>query len=281
MAALPTSRVKRAPTGRLQPGPHGHPQATVAVAFVVLLLVLATTSQGAFAVSRWAPLALFALAILLGALLARDGFAFRPRSVVVALAGIWGLAAWSMLSMLWAKSSGDAFVAGDRTILYAAIATLPFVLPLVAALAGGGRVGDRGRDRRDRGLRARQVAGRRGAAVPGRTPERRRSTTATPPRCCSRCRCGRSSSATAARATGAVVRAVGAGAGNAVPGAGVPDPVARDPARARRRRVPGALASGPTGCAEPGWRSWLSRGLPLRRRGCCVRFTRSTAGTAS
>src|ERR1700722_19623926 len=85
--------------GPSPPSPHGLPQATIAIAFVVLLLVLATTSQGAFAVSRWAPLALFALAILVGSLLARDGFALRSRSVVIALAGIWGLAAWSMLSM--------------------------------------------------------------------------------------------------------------------------------------------------------------------------------------
>ena len=35
-----------------------------------------------------------------------------------------------MLSMVWAKSSGNAFEAGDRMILYAAIATLPFAFPL-------------------------------------------------------------------------------------------------------------------------------------------------------
>ncbi len=35
-----------------------------------------------------------------------------------------------MLSMVWAKSSGNAFEAGDRMILYAAIATLPFAFPV-------------------------------------------------------------------------------------------------------------------------------------------------------
>ena len=109
---------------------HGIPQATIAVAFAVLLLVLATTSQGAFAISRWAPLTLFTLALLIGALLARGGIAFRSRPVYVALGAVWGLAAWSMLSMVWAKSSGNAFEAGDRMILYAAIATLPFAFPL-------------------------------------------------------------------------------------------------------------------------------------------------------
>ena len=109
---------------------HGIPQATIAVAFAVLLLVLATTSQGAFAISRWAPLTLFTLAALIGALLARGGIAFRSRPVYVALGAIWALALWSMLSMVWAKSSGNAFEAGDRMILYAAIATLPFAFPL-------------------------------------------------------------------------------------------------------------------------------------------------------
>ena len=117
---------------RQLPGEHQHriPQATIAVAFAVLLLVLATTSQGAFAISRWAPLTLFTLAALIGALLARGGVAFRSRPVYVALGAIWALAAWSMLSMVWAKSSGNAFEAGDRMILYAAIATLPFAFPV-------------------------------------------------------------------------------------------------------------------------------------------------------
>lgn len=111
--------------------PHTVPQATMVVAFVVVLLVLATTSQGAFAISRWAPLALFLLAALLGGLLVpgrRVLAASRP--ACLALIGIWGLALWSLLSMLWAASSGDAFQAADRTVLYAAIVSLPFALPL-------------------------------------------------------------------------------------------------------------------------------------------------------
>jgi hypothetical protein len=111
----------------------------VSVAFSVILLVLATTSQGAFAISRWAPLTLFTLAVLIGALLARGRLAFNSRSVIVALSGIWGLAAWSLLSMLWAQSSASAFQAGDRMCLYAAIATLPFVVPVSRrALAAAG-----------------------------------------------------------------------------------------------------------------------------------------------
>lgn len=116
-------------------GPEPPPQHTVSpavgpIAFMVLLLVLATTSQGAFEINRWTPLALFALAVLIGALLTRGGLALRSPAIRVALGGLWGLAAWSMLSMLWAQSSAGAFEAGNRMILYAAIVTLPFALPM-------------------------------------------------------------------------------------------------------------------------------------------------------
>jgi len=122
-----------------RPRPHGTSQAVVAISFVVLLLVLATISQGAFAISRWAPLALFALALLLGALSARGRLAVRSRATGLALGGIWGLALWSMLSMLWAQSSGNAFSTAGTMILYAAIATLPFALPISRrALAAAG-----------------------------------------------------------------------------------------------------------------------------------------------
>jgi hypothetical protein len=115
-------------TRRSRPG--GPAQATVAVGFVLLLLVLVTTSQGGFQIGRWTPLALFALAVLLGGLLARGRLAVNSRAARLALVGIWGLAAWSMASMLWAQSASDAFAAADRWILYAAIATLPLALPL-------------------------------------------------------------------------------------------------------------------------------------------------------
>jgi hypothetical protein len=104
--------------------------AAVAIAFVVGLLVLATTSQGAYAISRWAPLGLFVFAILLGAVVAGHRVAVRTRAMLIALGGIWGAAIVSLASMLWAQSAGDAFMAGNRMLLYAAIATLPFVLPL-------------------------------------------------------------------------------------------------------------------------------------------------------
>jgi hypothetical protein len=111
----------------------------VAISFVILLLVLATTSQGAFSISHWAPLALFTLAILIGAWAARGRAAAFSTGSRVALVSIWGLAAWSLLSMLWASSSADAWIAADRTILYAALFTLPFAfsLPRTSLAAAG------------------------------------------------------------------------------------------------------------------------------------------------
>lgn len=109
------------------------------IGFVVLLLVLTTMSQGAFAVSRWAPLGLLILGLLVGAVLARGRLAVPTRSVGVALISIWGLAVWSMLSMLWAQSPGDAFTSANTVVLYAAVVTVPFMLPMSRrnlALAG-------------------------------------------------------------------------------------------------------------------------------------------------
>jgi hypothetical protein len=102
----------------------------VAALFAVLLLVLATTSQGAFQISRWAPLALFTLAILLGSALTRGRLAVRSRATHVALVSIWGLAGWALASMAWAQSPADALASAGMLLFYAAIVTLAFVLPL-------------------------------------------------------------------------------------------------------------------------------------------------------
>ncbi len=113
--------------------PAGHssrPPATLAAGFAVVLLLLATVSQGAFAVSRWAPLTLFVLAVVIAALCARGVLSIASRGVMAALAGIWGLAIWSLLSMLWADAPDNAFVAGSQVVLYAGIFSLPFLLPL-------------------------------------------------------------------------------------------------------------------------------------------------------
>ncbi len=95
--------------------------------FVLLLLVLATASDGAFAIRQWAPPAIFLVA-LLAALIGAGGGAPLPRPWgPVALAGWWAFAGWSLLSVTWAASPGDALIGGLRDVLYAAVVTLPLV----------------------------------------------------------------------------------------------------------------------------------------------------------
>ncbi len=91
---------------------------------------MATVSQGAFGISRWAPLTLFVLAVLITTVGVHGRLSTSSPWVRVALAGIWGLAIWSLLSMLWAAAPDPAFVAGSQLVLYAGIFTLPFLLPL-------------------------------------------------------------------------------------------------------------------------------------------------------
>src|ERR1700685_4046014 len=76
----PDGQTSNGKVPRAPPPPHsGQAQATVAVGFVLLLLVLVTTSQGGFQIGRWTPLALFALAVLLGGLVTRGRAAIASR----------------------------------------------------------------------------------------------------------------------------------------------------------------------------------------------------------
>jgi hypothetical protein len=98
------------------------------VVLLGLMLLVATGWQGAFAVRYWAPVAAFALLLLGVVQLSGGGVALRRPSLRVAVGAIWALAAWSLLSALWATSPGDAWEAGARYLLYAALFTVPIVL---------------------------------------------------------------------------------------------------------------------------------------------------------
>src|SRR4051812_4950190 len=97
--------------------------AVLPTALVVLLLVLAVSFDGAFHLRHWAPTALLALVTLLAMHLA-GGTAMPRGALRVALFAIWGFAAWTLLSMLWAESPALAWEGANRTILYAALASL-------------------------------------------------------------------------------------------------------------------------------------------------------------
>ena len=93
-------------------------------AFAALLIVLSTWWDGRpFAIRHWAPPALFVLVVLL-VLNAAGAVAPRSRPLRVALAALRGLALWIALSALWSDSPGGAWEAANRTVLYAALASL-------------------------------------------------------------------------------------------------------------------------------------------------------------
>ena len=132
---------------RVEPGPIAPAQASdaalptlVPVLLAVLVLFIALSVNGAYAIRHWAPIALFVLVVLASAARRR----LRGTPLVAALA-IWGLAGWSLASALWGASPQSAVEHGARILLYAGLFTLPLVtlrdrhsVRTVAAVALGG-----------------------------------------------------------------------------------------------------------------------------------------------
>ena len=98
------------------------------VAVVALLLLLATWFDGGFDVRYWAPIAILTLAFLVSSLLS-GGLRIDRGPFALAVAGLWGLAAWSALSAIWAESPALAWEGAGQTALYAALVTLVATLP--------------------------------------------------------------------------------------------------------------------------------------------------------
>src|SRR5204862_7680719 len=94
----------------------------VPVVVSVLLLFVALSVNGAFAVRHWAPICLFVLVILASA--RRRSLGAAP---LVAVLGLFGLAAWALASTLWAAAPGSALEGGARVLLYAGLFALPVV----------------------------------------------------------------------------------------------------------------------------------------------------------
>jgi uncharacterized membrane protein YidH (DUF202 family) len=69
--------------------------------------------------SLWAGLLACAL-LAVAAVSVRAGLP-RDRAVVLAIGGLAGLAAWTLLSTAWAPIKGDAYQAGQQAVLYAAV----------------------------------------------------------------------------------------------------------------------------------------------------------------
>ncbi len=111
--------------------PHEHASAVqlaLPALFVVALLLLGTAFKGAFEIKQWGPPTLFVLVLLATLVAAGGGAPVRPRTLSVSVAGLWALAALGVLSALWAGAPAEAIESGLRTVLYAAVFTVPIVV---------------------------------------------------------------------------------------------------------------------------------------------------------
>ncbi|HEY6638860.1 MAG TPA: O-antigen ligase family protein [Solirubrobacterales bacterium] len=94
---------------------------------VAALLVLAAAFDGAFALRYWALIAILALTILI-ATQVTGGIHVDRGALSVAVGLVWAFAAWTLLSSIWAESAARAWEGAARTILYAAVITVPLAL---------------------------------------------------------------------------------------------------------------------------------------------------------
>lgn len=119
-----------APAAESSTAAHPPPPAWVTAApaaFVVGLLLLATAFQGAFELRHWGPPAIFGLLLLATILAVGGGAPVKRTWLAVLLTGIWGLAAWTLLSAVWSPAPSEAWEAGARTMLYAVLVTVPAI----------------------------------------------------------------------------------------------------------------------------------------------------------
>lgn len=87
-----------------------------------VMLLVASSTNGGFALHQWGPLAVFALVALVVAPMSRTS---RPALVMVA--ALWGYTIWTVVSVAWAQVPGNAVEGGARNLLYAALVTLPIL----------------------------------------------------------------------------------------------------------------------------------------------------------
>jgi hypothetical protein len=99
---------------------------------LAVLLLTATWFNGAFALRHWGPVAL--LALVTAAASAWSGVLRVPRGAPqVAVGAIFVLAAWALLSAVWAESPSRALEGGARTLLYAVLFLMALATPRDAA----------------------------------------------------------------------------------------------------------------------------------------------------
>jgi tetratricopeptide (TPR) repeat protein len=111
---------------RLPPIAPTLPAALLGVGVVVAL----GAAGGGYEPKTWYPAALFLLALLAVALVARPGGGRPPPAVLAAVGLLAGYAVWSHLSIAWADDQGAAVQGAGRALLYAVVLALFALWPL-------------------------------------------------------------------------------------------------------------------------------------------------------
>ncbi|MBV9839119.1 MAG: O-antigen ligase family protein, partial [Solirubrobacterales bacterium] len=103
--------------GEAQSGAPGRSSRAEAVGLLAVgaALGISQVVHGAYDESVWAPIALGALALMLGLMLGAPRRV--PLAVLVPLLGLWS---WSLVSSAWSESTDSAHLASNRWLLYAA-----------------------------------------------------------------------------------------------------------------------------------------------------------------
>jgi hypothetical protein len=97
-----------------------HLAAAAPTAMAILLLAIASFSDGAFALRSWAPIGVFLLTVV-----ALAPYARTPRAALLYAAAFAGFAVWTLVSTLWSGRPGASIDGGARALLYAGLVAVP------------------------------------------------------------------------------------------------------------------------------------------------------------
>ena len=104
--------------------------AAAPAAIAVVLLLIASWSDGAWALKSWGPVAVF---VLTAVALAPHA---QVRGSALAFVGLMAaFAAWTLLSAVWSERPGDAITGAGRALLYAGLVALPILTLRSRAMA--------------------------------------------------------------------------------------------------------------------------------------------------
>jgi UDP-GlcNAc:undecaprenyl-phosphate GlcNAc-1-phosphate transferase len=120
------------------------PAEALLIAFIAVACGLSPLLYGFYDVSVWGPIALAVLSAVVGLVIARP--AVPRRAALAGAGGLVGLWLWSLISVTWSESAGQAMTEANRWLLYAALFGLLILilrddrLSSVLVVAGGAAI---------------------------------------------------------------------------------------------------------------------------------------------